>query len=999
MKTHNIDRTWKFWAAGAALTVVVGATGYLLMSPEGDAGSLQGTASGGKGAGKTEAPQSVLVSARRALGGLLGLSPSGFGLGGAPFIVLPPKGPVRGNPLLVAGMNPQNDKGRVAKLDRSQLKNLGRLQQGSQVALPGFDGDTISGEVQLRVEDNGWVRLGGTLPDGKGTFTLNTNFDEVSGSILMPETGRGFEIRTDATGEVLLVERRLSSLVCWPLSIPESVAAAAVADSSTLAISKGGVVPAINTRPGAKGVIYLDFDGQTVTDPSWNGGRPIVAQPSNLTPDQIREVVARVAEDYAPFDIAISTVVADYNAMPPGRRMRVIITPTTTAAPGAGGVAMVGSWSQAGRWMSSTVPAWVFNFSPKAVAEGISHEAGHTLGLNHDGSATSEYYSGHGGGVDVPTSWAPIMGNSYSRARTQWSKAEYKGANNTEDDLAVISSQTNGFGYRADNSAGSSLNFEGNTFRLSGVLRSASAPDVYEFKSAGGRVQAALSPSSSVYANADLQLELRDSADNVLALSNPLDAIGASVSKDGLPAGIYRLMVRAAGTAPRPEGGYTLGYSEYNSVGAYVLSGTVGSPITLPLFTSAASASGILGQPFSYSVLVSSGALLATPLGTLPPGVTYNAATATFSGTPSVTGSWSVTLSASNSSGTASQVVTFLVDEVALSLSQVLGGVSDLATSPAQSPWVGASVIRNDGQSGLVAASGRLANGGNSKLQFTVQGQSVLSFWWKVSSEAGHDQVECRVNGMLVKDAESGVTLAQSGESGWVRQRVRLDAPGTQLVEFTYSKDATLSSGLDRAWVYGVEVGRPPVFKTISKFPRTLTLRPGETTLTLSLVGDGATSYQWKKDGVTLVDGTVGSRVVSGATTSTLKVTGVAGSDSGAYTVEAINASGRTLSRKVEVVVPGLPEITQQIVPPTGLKTGDSMMLSVGASGPQPMFYLWKKNGVNVQWGPSAVYQVRNVKASAAGTYEVFAVNRYGVDQSDKVQVNVAVVAAAPRSR
>ena len=34
--------------------------------------------------------------------------------------------------------------------------------------------------------------------------------------------------------------------------------------------------------------------------------------------------------------------------------------------------------------------------------------------------------------------WAPIMGVGYYRATTQFSKGEYPGATNTEDDLAVI---------------------------------------------------------------------------------------------------------------------------------------------------------------------------------------------------------------------------------------------------------------------------------------------------------------------------------------------------------------------------------------------------------------------------------------------------------------------------------------------------------------------------------------------------------------------------------
>ena len=114
----------------------------------------------------------------------------------------------------------------------------------------------------------------------------------------------------------------------------------------------------------------------------------------------------------------------------------------------AGGVAYVGSFT----WNSDT-PAFVFednlgNGNEKYTAEAISHEAGHTLGLNHDGrtSPDEEYFAGYGSGA---TGWAPIMGNSYYKSLTQWSRGEYNASSNQEDDLSIITTR-NGFGYRAD---------------------------------------------------------------------------------------------------------------------------------------------------------------------------------------------------------------------------------------------------------------------------------------------------------------------------------------------------------------------------------------------------------------------------------------------------------------------------------------------------------------------------------------------------------------------
>src|SRR5205814_507322 len=112
-----------------------------------------------------------------------------------------------------------------------------------------------------------------------------------------------------------------------------------------------------------------------------------------------------------------------------------------------GGIAYVGSFS----WNADNgcfIFAKNLTGDEKYTAEGITHEVGHTLGLHHDGvvNPPDDHYAGHGSG---PTGWAPIMGVGYYRELTQWSNGTYPGANNHEDDLAIISTQ-NGFGYRAD---------------------------------------------------------------------------------------------------------------------------------------------------------------------------------------------------------------------------------------------------------------------------------------------------------------------------------------------------------------------------------------------------------------------------------------------------------------------------------------------------------------------------------------------------------------------
>ena len=207
----------------------------------------------------------------------------------------------------------------------------------------------------------------------------------------------------------------------------------------------------LHSLAGAAKVIYLDFDGHVTSGTFWNnynGGADIVSVPYDFNGDtgsfsdaelsRIQNIWARVSEDYAMYNIDVTTEDPGIEALrrsDPGDEnygIRVVISPTSGWYGNAGGVAYVGSFD----WNSDT-PVFVFsdklgNGNEKYVTDAASHETGHTLGLSHDGTTSgTEYYAGHG-------SWAPIMGVGYYEPITQWSKGEYTGANNTEDDLAVM---------------------------------------------------------------------------------------------------------------------------------------------------------------------------------------------------------------------------------------------------------------------------------------------------------------------------------------------------------------------------------------------------------------------------------------------------------------------------------------------------------------------------------------------------------------------------------
>ncbi|CAN5901640.1 Ig-like domain-containing protein [soil metagenome] len=246
-------------------------------------------------------------------------------------------------------------------------------------------------------------------------------------------------------------------------------------------------LPKLNSFPSAAPTIFLDFDGQTVSGTSWNNGNPLFCAASGLTDLQITEVFNRVAEDYRPFNINITTDSTKFLAAPLNRRIRIIITPTSGWTSGVGGISYVGSFT----WGDDT-PGFVFSDrlgpnSPKYIGECCSHESGHTVGLSHQSTydtncnLTETYSMGTGTGE---VSWAPIMGNSYYRNMTGWNDGPTPyGCANTQDNLTIITSQ-NGFTYRPDDypeTMNANTFALGTSFNVDGIVTTSTDKDAFKY--------------------------------------------------------------------------------------------------------------------------------------------------------------------------------------------------------------------------------------------------------------------------------------------------------------------------------------------------------------------------------------------------------------------------------------------------------------------------------------------------------------------------------------
>jgi hypothetical protein len=107
------------------------------------------------------------------------------------------------------------------------------------------------------------------------------------------------------------------------------------------------------------------------------------------------------------------------------------------------------------------------------------------------------------------------------------------------------------------------------------------------------------------------------------------------------------------------------------------------------------------------------------------------------------------------------------------------------------SAWTGQSAITSDGVD--AAQSATIGDGQTTWVQTTVTGPGTLSYYWKVSSEAGFDFLAFFYDGYEQ-------TGAMAGEVNWQAQAWAIPT-GTHTLSWSYSKDSSVSSGSDRAWL------------------------------------------------------------------------------------------------------------------------------------------------------------------------------------------------------
>jgi hypothetical protein len=356
-----------------------------------------------------------------------------------------------------------------------------------------------------------------------------------------------------------------------------------------------GSVFRLHSNPGSKKTIYLDFNGEKIENTAWNknfnGGRSWVAPGfsqdsdfanfSNGELDIIQSIWQRVAEDYSPFDIDVTTEAPPVgnlertNAADDVFGTRALISNDTVIFNSCkcSGLAYVGAFDEIGNLHDINQPAWIFTQglgdNPKYIAEAVTHEVGHTLGLSHDGTNAVSYYPGIAG-------WAPIMGVGFYQPVTQWSKGDYIDATNMEDDVAVIRSHGVNLRSDEDDNSEKSARIITESNSHGGVITLLDDVDYFSFTPASSSDFTIIASTATLSPNLDISVSIYrlGEVSSKRSYNPPLDVSSTDIA-DGLSAKFTQRLeagityiVTISGTAPISNSNV---YSSYGSLGTYRL--------------------------------------------------------------------------------------------------------------------------------------------------------------------------------------------------------------------------------------------------------------------------------------------------------------------------------------------------------------------------------------------------------------------------------------------
>ena len=415
--------------------------------------------------------------------------------------------------------------------------------------------------------------------------------------------------------------------------------------SAKAAIQSSGNSPVIlHSSPTSSRKIFLNFETTEISPSNWwfNYWNSITSMQGfsldndfeNFTTAEnayITEVWRDVSEDFAGLDVDVTTENPGINGLTRssnadtayGMTAHISSDYTQVARCRCGGVAYMSLFNSI--WESGVnlgAPVWNFashsqgfTLTPEDTAFIVSHEVGHSVGLDHDGTTSVSYYPGHSNRL-----WAPIMGTSYGVSISQWSINEYANGRRTgsyqnstsNDDFEAMA--LTGLPIRIDD-FGSNINsaeeISSSSGTFQGVVGANSDSDFFKFTIVSNSdFTFNASNYLTLHPNLDIQLELYNQSGTLVSTVNPPVSRNSNGTAAGLNAQIETRLtsgiwyVKVSGTGALDP--LSTGYSSYSSVGKYsidyeVIATSVPKPVSLFSQSSNGSFSISFVQPLAAS--------------------------------------------------------------------------------------------------------------------------------------------------------------------------------------------------------------------------------------------------------------------------------------------------------------------------------------------------------------------------------------------------------------
>lgn len=467
----------------------------------------------------------------------------------------------------------------------------------------GFSLTNPMGEQVNVISENFHQEKDGTLSiNGKvrgidnSEFILQGNGDNVYGWVILRDQDVAYEYTTE-DGQLSVSEIAITDVhpICdfehhehndflSESKLPRRQSAISASSAAPhIGDYQGQDVSKLESKPGSNYVILLD------TSRIMNGSTP-----TDRTPEDLWITWQIVAASFSMFDVNVTTSRAVYDQAAPSRR--------------GGGTLYTQSGRSSCHFAFGTSTFCTLYKESDAYGQGriAAHEYGHLFHLSHDGGAPGGEY--HNGLADFQ--WVPVMGNiwhgtSWNNALYQWSKGEYSGASNGEDDFNII---TSFIPYRSDDNTSSKAMTIGSNGSVSanqnnGLIERNTDTDHFTFTIGASGGQANLTVDRIEHIGGgmlDVQIYLKNSAGSIVAQSNRSVDRSAAINTS-LSAGTYTLEVTGGA-----EGTASHGFTKYSSVGYYGIEGTItgtdgGSDIEVPATPTGLQASNITGDSFSLS--------------------------------------------------------------------------------------------------------------------------------------------------------------------------------------------------------------------------------------------------------------------------------------------------------------------------------------------------------------------------------------------------------------